>query len=154
MPSSLRISTITAAGVTGTRQPAARLRHQRENMTRLHHVLSARIRLDRGQHGMRPVVRRNTGGNALGGFYRYGEIGRQLGLVVAHHQRQRQLLAAFGRQRQANEPTAMSGHEVDIFRTHHAGGHQQVTFVLAILIIHDDDHLAISNILDDFFDTV
>src|SRR3546814_10267180 len=31
---------------------------------------------------------------------------------------------------------------IDVFRTHHRRGHQNVAFVLAVLVIHEDDHLA------------
>ena len=46
----------------------------------------------------------------------------------------------------------MPGHEVDHLRRDFLRRDRQVSLVLAILVIDDDDHLAISNCLDGGFD--
>ncbi|MNC24362.1 hypothetical protein D3C75_724150 [compost metagenome] len=48
----------------------------------------------------------------------------------------------------------MLGHEVDVLGAHALGGHDQVAFVLAILVIHENDHLALANVLDQLGDIV
>ena len=138
-------------GVACARQYAARARHQREDMPRLHQILRLCIRLHCGLHGNRAVRRRDAGGDAFGRFDGDGEIGFQRGGVVAHHQRQAQLLAALLRQRQANQPAPVARHEIDVFRLDRFGRHQQVAFVFAIFIVHDDDHLAGLDVFDNFF---
>ena len=57
----------------------------------------------------------------------------------------------FTRESQANQAARISGHEINIFSAHTLGGNNQIAFVLAIFIIHQDDHLALTNIVDDFF---
>src|SRR5271166_503351 len=55
--------------------------------------------------------------------------------------------ALFGH-RQANQPAAILGHEIDQFRGNFFGGESQIAFVLAILIVHHHDHAAGANLLD------
>jgi len=55
-------------------------------------------------------------------------------------------------QRQADEPPAVLGHEVHVLRRAVARGEDKIAFVLAVLVIHDDDHLARADILDYFLD--
>ena len=74
--------------------------------------------------------------------------------IALHHQRQGQLFTAITRQGHADQAATMAGHEVDIFRTHVAGRHDQVTLVFAVLVIHQDDHATVANILDNFFCSV
>ena len=79
VPSSLRISTITAAGSSPARrarsQPASvwparvstppGLRHQREHVAGLAQVFRPRLRRDRDADGARAVVGGDAGGHAL-----------------------------------------------------------------------------------------
>ena len=46
------------------------------------------------------------------------------------------------RHRQADLPAAVPGHEVDRLRRDLRRGHRQIAFVLAVLIVHDDEHAA------------
>jgi hypothetical protein len=47
-----------------------------------------------------------------------------------------------GRHRQADQPAAVTRHEVDRLRRDLRGGHRQVALVLAILVVDDHDHPA------------
>jgi len=66
------------------------------------------------------------------------------GFVFIGHQRQAQLLATLAGQRQADQAAAVARHEVDVLGAGKRGCHDQVAFVLAVLVIHDDDHLALA----------
>ena len=54
------------------------------------------------------------------------------------------------RQRQAHEPAAFAHHEVHVFGPHLLGGHDQIAFVLAILVVDDDDHAPGADFFEDF----
>ena len=96
---------------------------------------------------------RNTGGHALGSFNRYGKGGGELLGVAADHLRNIQLAATGFGQGQANQAPAVFGHEIDVFRAHMLGGHDQITFVFPVFIIHQDDHFTLTDIVDDFLGT-
>ncbi len=72
--------------------------------------------------------------------------------VVADLERNLELIEPIGHHGEANEPAAVSRHEVDGVWRDAIGGHREVAFVLAVLIVHDDDHLARGNRRDGAFD--
>ena len=141
-------------GMPGTRQHAARLRHQRKDVAGADDVIGGRIRRGSSLHGARAVSGRNTGADADGGLDGDGKLGAKTGAVALHHQRQLQPLAALQTHRHADQATAVASHEVDVLGLAGLGGHDQVAFVLAVFVIHQDDHLAGANIFDQFFDAV
>ena len=61
---------------------------------------------------------------------------------------------AFLAEREADQAAAMAGHEVDRFGRHLLGGDRQVAFILAILVVHQDDHLALTEVFENFLDCV
>ena len=91
---------------------------------------------------------RDAGGNALGGLDRQRKVGALLAIGLTDHQRQSQLRAALARQRQADQATAIAGHEIDVFGAGLGRRHEQIAFVLAILVVDDDHHLAGSQVSD------
>ena len=139
-------------GVSGARQHAAGLRHQRKDVARLAQVLGARVRRDGRADRVRAVVRRDAGRDAFRRLDRHREIRALVEIGLAHHQRQAQLAAALARQRQADQAAAVARHEVDVLGAHLGGGHDQVAFVLAILVVHDDDHAALPDVGEDLVD--
>ena len=58
------------------------------------------------------------------------------------HQRNLELVEPLAGHRHADQAAAVLRHEVDRLGRHLLGGHRQVAFVLAILVVDDDDHLA------------
>ena len=72
--------------------------------------------------------------------------------VLRHHQRNLELVEPLRRHRQANQPAAVARHEVDRLGRDLLGGDRQIAFVLAILVVDDDDHLAGANRLDGVLD--
>src|SRR5262249_16233523 len=53
-----------------------------------------------------------------------------------------ELLKSFGSGRNANQAAAVFGHEIDRSRGDRLRCHNQITFILAIGIVHNDDHAA------------
>ena len=70
--------------------------------------------------------------------------------VVAHHQRQVQLAAALLGEREADEAARVRGHEVDRLGRDEVGGQHEVALVLAVLLVHQHDHAAVAELVDDF----
>ena len=50
-------------------------------------------------------------------------------------------------QRQADQPPPIAGHEVDRLRGHILRGQGQIALVLAVLVVHHDDHAPGANLL-------
>ncbi|MGY4517196.1 hypothetical protein ACVWWW_002764 [Lysobacter sp. HA18] len=71
-------------------------------------------------------------------------------VLSPHHRRQAELSATLARQRHAHQPPRMRDHEVDVLRPHEFRGHDQVAFVLAILVVDDDDHSAGADFFQQF----
>ena len=138
--------------MTGACQYAARLRHHGKDVPGLAQVLGLCARRYGRLDSLCAIVCRDTGCDALGGLDRYREVCCMVFIGLADHQRKAQLLAALARQRQAYQATAVRRHIIDVLRPHLLGRHDQVTFVLTVLVVDHDDHLAGSDIGDDVID--
>ena len=119
-------------------------------MTGLVQVLGLGIGPHRGADGVRAVVGRDSGTYAFGGLDRDRERRAVLGRIVLHHRRQSQLPAALGGQRQADQATRLARHEIDVLGPHQFRGHDQITFVFAVLVVEHDDHAAGTDLVDQF----
>src|SRR5690606_33995054 len=62
--------------------------------------------------------------------------------------------AALGGEGKTDQAARMGGHEVHVLRADHVGGDDEVTLVLAILVVHEDDHLALTDVFDQFFNGI
>ena len=105
-------------GVSGAREHAAGLRHHREDVSGLAQVFGARVRSHRGDDGVRAIVRRDAGGHTLGGLDGQREVGAMFAVRLADHERQTQLAATLGGEREADESAAETRHEVDVLGPH------------------------------------
>jgi hypothetical protein len=139
----------TGLGVARAHEHAARLRHDREHVARLHDVLGAHVVRDRRGDRVRTVGGRDARRHAFGRFDADREGGAVLRAVAVGHQRQVQLLAAFLRQRQTNQAAAVLGHEVDRFRRDEFGGDHEVALVFAVFFVDQDHHPAGFQLGDD-----
>ena len=74
--------------------------------------------------------------------------------VLADHLRDVQLVEALADDRHADEAAGLFAHEVDRLGGHHLGRHHEVAFVLAVLVVQDDHHLAGANVGDRILDAV
>ena len=138
-------------GVARAHQHSAVHRLQREDMAGLHQVLRGGVRGYGGLHRARTVCRRNAGGNPFGRFDRHGERGGVLGVVARHHGRQLQAFTHLARQREADQPACVAGHEVDGFGRDMVGRENQVAFVFAVFFVHQDDHAASAHVGNNVF---
>ena len=105
-----------------------------------------------GQDGGGPVIGRDAGGHADLGFDGDGKAGAKRRLVVLGHHGQGELVHEIGGQRQANEPPAVGGHEIDDFRGDLFGGDGEVAFVFAVFVVDEDDHPSGADVLDGVLD--
>jgi len=64
------------------------------------------------------------------------------GGVFLHHQRQLKRVAAARGQRNTDQAPAKPGHEIDRLRRHLVGGENEITLVLAVLVVDHDDLLS------------
>ncbi len=97
-------------------------RTQWENMPRARQVRSRRFRINRRADGMRAVGGRDAGGHTLAGFNRLGKRRAKARGVLLGHRKEAQIVGALLGQRQADQPAAKAGHEVDGFWSHKLGG--------------------------------
>ena len=96
------------------------------------------------------VGRADAGGHAeaLGRVHAHREGGVLAFGVLLHHLRQVERAAALGCQRQADQPAAVLGHEVDERGRDELGRGDEVSLVLAVLVVGHDDQLAGADVLD------
>ena len=85
-------------------------------------------------------------GNREGGPLRIG--------VLVRHERKTQRGGTWLRQRDADEAPAELGHEVHRLGRHEGSRTNQVSLVLAILVVGDDDDLALTDVLQGLFDGI
>ena len=127
-------------GLSTADEHAAFARDERKDVPRSHEIPGRR----RGRHcradGRRPVCGADAGGHAPGRLDRDGERRLKGRFVVADHQGQVELARLVRRQRQADEPPAVGGHEVDGFRRRFFSGQDEIALVLAVLVVGEDDH--------------
>ena len=138
--------------MTAAREHTAGARHEREDVAWRDEVLGSLGRIDRGRDGAGPVRRRDAGGDAVLRLDRDGKGGLQARRVVLLHQRQAQLLTAFAGEREADEASPVSRHEIDRLGCRHLRGDDEIAFVLAILVVDENEHAAIARLLDDLLD--
>ena len=160
------ISQITAAGIRpgqprqvdprlglpGALEHAARACLEREHVTGLDEVLG----LERGSIATWIVCARSwaemPGRDSLTRLHGHREGRLEGRLVLCRHQVQAQLIAALGRQRQADQPAGLARHEVDVLRGRELRGEGEVALVLAVLGVADHDHLAGADVLERLLD--
>ena len=137
-------------GVTGAHEHAAFLRHDRKNMTGLDDV--GRLRAGRDSDLDRPcaIRRRDARGDARSSLDRDGEIRPVDRLVVIRHRRQVELPAARFGECQADETAGVLRHEVDRLGRHEVGAEHQIAFILAILLVDEDDHASCLELVYEF----
>ena len=85
---------------------------------------------------------------------RHGEgRAQQRGVVLLHHV-EPQFVAAFLRQRGAQHAAALLEHEVHDFGRDLLRRDDEVAFVLAVLVVHDDNGFADAEVLDDLLHAI
>ena len=166
LPSSRMISQMTPAGARSASRarstapsvcPARtstppRAGAQREDVARRDDVRRRGVGADGGPDGGGAVGGGDAAPDAVPRVDRHRERGAERGAVLAHHHGQPELLALVLGERQADEPAPVRGHEVDVLGGDALGGDAEIALVLAILVVHQDDHAAGADLLQRFLD--
>ena len=85
---------------------------------------------------------------------RHGKGGFVQGGVAAHHEAEAELVGAFFLQGRADEAPPVGGHEIDGFGRHRFGGADEIPFVFAVFVIHDNNDFTGAKIGEGFFNGV
>ena len=116
-------------------------------MSRRGDVAGPDLRVRRNLHRPGSVMGRYARRDPLDGLDGHGECGRAPGPVIGHHRRQPKPVDLVAGERQADQATAIAGHEVDRFGRGEFGGDDQVAFIFAILVINQDHHAAFAQLV-------
>jgi len=139
-------------GLSSTNQDAAVTRAKRKDVAGASEILRTRFRIDSSEDGDGTVARADTGGDADARVNCFGERSAVNAGVDRRHEREAKLVAAVFRERHADEAAAELGHEVDGVGRDFFGGHGEVALVLAVFVVNEDDHAAVADFFDGFFD--
>ena len=139
-------------GLPRALQHTTRARAQREDMAGLDEVVGGRGRVDRDLDRVGPVVGGDAGRHTLARLDRDGERRAERSLVLVRHLAQAELLAALGREAEADQATAVRRHEVHGLGRDELRRDREIAFVLAVLVVDDDHEPARPDLLDRFLD--
>ena len=129
---------------------------QRMNVSTATQVRRHRGRIDERANRRRAILRADTGGDPEPRRRIHAHRVRRAVLVevALGHGRQVELIDPFSRQRDADHPARIPEHEVHDRRRDELRGADEVSFVLAILIVGDDDELSRRDVGDGLFDCI
>ena len=132
----------TGFGVAGASQHSAVGSPQRIHVSGPGDVDRPGVRVDERKDGLHPIRRRDAGRDTLPGIDGERE-GRAMRLgVEPHHLREFQLVEPLCGHRHADDPGGVANHECHLPIGDLLCGDDQVAFVLPILVVGDDHHLA------------
>ena len=132
-------------------QDPAGLGAKGEDMPGFHEIRRLGPGGDQGLDGAGAVMGGDAGGGPFAGFHAHAE-GRFEGAgVVLDHLGYVQAVQAFPFEGRADEAPAVGGHEGDGFRRHMLGREGEISFVFAVLVVHDDHHAPLADGFDGIF---
>ena len=117
-------------------------RPQRKHMSRPRQIMRRRSRINRHLDRMRAIRSRDPRRHAFTRLDALGKCRAKPRSILLRHRPQPQIVRAFFRQRQADQPAAILRHKVDRLGSNKLRSQRQVAFILAVLIIDDHDHPA------------
>jgi hypothetical protein len=97
---------------------------------------------------------RDSRRNVSPGIDGHGESRTEGGGILHRLLREMEFFDSLGRQGETDQPTGVSGHEIDGLGRHVLGGNDKIAFILAIFIIDEDDKFSILNVSNGVFDAV
>src|SRR6202035_5969550 len=110
-------------------------------MTRACEGLWASSWVDRSQDGLRTIVRRDSGCYTPSSCIdRDGKRCAKVRGVLEPHWSQFQLVKPLTGHCETNQTSRVGSHKIDHFRSDHLCRDHEVTFILTMLIIGNDDH--------------
>ncbi|MNI49150.1 hypothetical protein D3C73_1037470 [compost metagenome] len=140
-------------GVAGAAQHAAFFGDQREHMARSAEVRRLRVRV----HQRLDRKGTLTGGNAgsrIDMVNGHGKSGAVIVGIVSDHRLQIQLFRPFRCNRHTDQAAALGDHEIDYFRGGPFSQGDKIPFILAVLVIDDNNHFTAHQIINGIFDGV
>ena len=139
-------------GVPGPLEHATHPVAQGEDVSRPVQVGGLGGGVDEGADGGGAVGGRDTRGGAVPEVDAHRE-GGALGLGVGRdHERQLELVGPLGQQRHADHARGVRQEEGDVLGGGRLGGHDEVTLVLPVLVVHDDGHAEAPDGVDGLLD--
>ena len=139
-------------GLAGADEDAALARAQWKDMAGAREILRPGLGIDGREDGDGAIGGADAGGNAKARVHGFGKGGAMDRSVDGRHEGQVQLVATLFCEGKADEAAAVPSHEVDGVGRNLFGGHGEVAFVFAVLVVNKDDHAALADFFDGFFD--
>ena len=139
-------------GLARTLEDTSVSRAEREDVARVDEVVGRRLRVDRDLDRLSAVGGRDPSRDSVARLDgdREGRVVRSL--VLVGHLPQAELVAALGRQAQADQPAPVHRHEVHRLGRDELRGDREVALVLAVLVVDDDDEPPGADLLDRLLD--
>ena len=109
-------------------------------MTGTRQVSWPRRRIDRYLNRVCAIVSRDPGCDALPRINRFAKSRSILRSVLGSHASNAQMIQPLLGHRQANQSPPIFGHKVDGLGRNLFSGQREITFVLAVFIVHHDNH--------------
>ena len=129
-------------GMARAHQHAPILCDQRKDVARTDEIARAHVAIGERAHGVRALLGRYAGGEAMPHVHRDGEGGAERGVVDRHHRVQIQPPRLIAGQRRADDAAAVADDERHLLGGAERGGNDKIALVLAVVVIGDDDDLA------------
>src|SRR5512145_803688 len=137
-------------GLAGSNENATVTRAQRVHMPRHYQVFGRRARVGSSANGMRAIGGTDAGANAsprLDAHRKCRTERRPWAIRLLHH-RQLELVHLMLGKREANQAASMRRHEVDGLCGHTIGGDAQIALILTVLVIDQNDHSTLTDLID------
>ena len=141
-------------GMTGAHEHTAGARNERKDVARPHEIARADIAVRERLNRVGALFGRNAGGQAVPIVDRYGERGAHRRIVARDHRIEVQALCVFLENRRAQNAAGVADHERDFLGRRARRRHDQIPFVLPVIVVDDDDDFAGGNAGNDVFDGI
>ena len=138
--------------MAGPPQNAAIHCPQRKNMPRTGEIARSCCRIDQCLNGCGPIFRRHACCRPVDIIYRDGERSLVERRVRLYHSLKTELSCALPGDRRAHDAPAFANKEIDDFRSDLLSGGDKIAFVLAVFIVHNDQHFPLTEVFQCFFD--
>lgn len=124
-------------------------------MARTAQLFRKGLRVDEGLDGLGPVLRADSRRTALAHEVDADGEGRLERRVVAvDHELEVEFVTAVFDEGSADQSASLDRHEVDHFWRGEPRCSHEIAFVFPVFIVHDDDHLSLSDVFDGILDGV
>ena len=126
-------------GMPGALQHAPLAGNERKHVAGTDEITRRDVRVGQQARGAAAVGGGDAGGDAGAGIDGDSERGAVRILVRGHHRRQPERFCPLPRHRHADQPARFTHHQVQHFGGGEIGDGDQITFILASLVVHHND---------------